>query len=91
MQFNLNNIKKLSQPIKPQELMDIMARCGLSQTGLADCLCLSRSAVCCWVKGTRRCAGANAVIIRMIDRANTKKRLKEKEQFASESSEVQSA
>jgi DNA-binding transcriptional regulator YiaG len=47
----------------------------MKQLDIALYLCVSRSIVCCWLGGRRVLRGANAVLLRLLDRANTREML----------------
>jgi DNA-binding transcriptional regulator YiaG len=79
MRFSQKTITELGALINPQELKDIMARCKMNQIDVATYLNTSRSIVCCWINGKRRLHGSNAVLLRLLDEANTREVLAARE------------
>ncbi len=79
MRFSQKTITELGAIMPSQELSDIMARCKMGQLDVATYLNTSRSIVCCWLSGKRRLRGANAVLLRLLDEANTREVLAARE------------
>lgn len=77
MGFSHEAIASRSGIMPPQELKDIMARCGMQQADVATAVGSSRSSVCCWLKGRRVLSGVKAAMLRLMDEANTSKYLEE--------------